>query len=197
MRPAIVVALILVAVVLVVGLFLGGIFNRFVALEERVDEQWSQVETAYQRRMDLIPNLVETVRGVADFERETFTAVTEARAQAGQVSLDPSELSDPQALARFEAAQGALGSALSRLLVTVERYPDLRASESFRDLQVQLEGTENRIAVARSRFNEAVREYNTAVKRIPGRFVAAIAGYDERPYFEARPGAEEPPKVEF
>jgi LemA protein len=197
MRPAIVVALILVAVVLVVGLFLGGIFNRFVALEERVDEQWSQVETAYQRRMDLIPNLVETVKGVADFERETFTAVTEARAQAGQVSLDPGELSDPQALARFEAAQGALSSALSRLLVTVERYPDLRASESFRDLQVQLEGTENRIAVARSRFNEAVREYNTAIKRIPGRFVAAIAGYDERPYFEARPGAEEPPKVEF
>jgi LemA protein len=147
--------------------------------------------------MDLIPNLVETVKGVANFERETYTAVAEARAQAGQVKLGPELLENPQAFQQFEQSQSALSSALSRLLVTVERYPELKANQNFSELQVQLEGTENRIAVERRRFNETAQTYNTAIRRFPARFVAAFAGFDKRPYFEAAAGAEQAPKVQF
>jgi LemA protein len=201
MRTLAIVLAVLLGLVLLVGIgtvmWGTGQYNRFVELEEGVEEAWSQVENNYQRRLDLVPNLVETVKGVADFEQETFTAVAEARAKAGQVELTPEMLSNPQALARFEQAQSELGSALSRLLVTVERYPQLKASESFRDLLVQLEGTENRIAVSRRNFNQAVRQFNTAIRRFPARLVAAIAGYESRPYFEATEGAEEAPAVSF
>jgi LemA protein len=180
----------------VVG-WLTAQYNALVTAEEQIEARWSDVETNYQRRLDLIPNLVETVKGVADFEKETYTAVAEARARAGQVTLSPEMLNNPQALQRFQQAQSEVGSALSRLLVAVERYPQLKANENFRDLQVQLEGTENRIAVARRRFNEAVQQYNLRVRRFPGRLVAALFGFEARPYFEAEAGAEEAPEVTF
>lgn len=195
------VALIVLLVVVVVlgGAFMWGkgIYNGFVGFDEAVTSAWSQVENNYQRRMDLIPNLVETVKGAAEFEQETFTAVAEARSKAGEVQLTSETLRDPQALARFEQAQGELSSALSRLLVTVERYPELKATDAFRDLQAQLEGTENRITVARRDFNEAVRAYNTSIRRFPANLVAGFTGFEQRPYFEAREGADEAPKVEF
>jgi LemA protein len=147
--------------------------------------------------MDLIPNLVETVKGVADFEKETFTQVAEARASAGQIRLSPELLNDAQAFQQFEQTQGALSSALSRLLVTVERYPELRAQSNFADLQQQLEGTENRIAVERRKFNEVAQEYNTRIRRFPTNVVASLTGFSARPYFAAREGADLPPKVEF
>ncbi|GAB4222570.1 MAG: LemA family protein [Acidobacteriota bacterium] len=201
MRKALVSLAVIVGLLVVVGLVLvvwgTKTYNRFVALEQRVDQAWADVENAYQRRMDLIPNLVETVKGVAGFEKETYTAVAEARAQAGSIRITPELLRDPQALARFDQAQSALSSALSRLLVTVERYPDLKANQNFLDLQAQLEGTENRIAVARRRFNEAVREYNTAIRRLPARLIAGLAGFESRAFFSAAPGAETAPKVEF
>jgi LemA protein len=194
----VVVALILLLLIaLGAAAWLTGQYNAIVTAEEQIDARWSDVETSYQRRLDLIPNLVETVKGVADFERETYTAVAEARARAGQVTLTPEMLSNPQALARFQQAQSEVGSALSRLLVAVERYPQLKANENFRDLQVQLEGTENRIAVARRRFNEAVQQYNLMVRRFPGRLVAALFGFEPRPYFEAEAGAEQAPEVAF
>lgn len=193
----------LIAVVIVVAL-LGavalwgvGINNRFVAFDEGVNSAWSQVQNDYQRRLDLIPNLVETVKGVANFEQSTYTAVAEARAKAGQVRLTPETLKDPQALAQFDQAQGQLSSALSRLLVTVEQYPELKANQNFLDLQTQLEGTENRIAVERKRFNETVQAYNVAVRRFPAGLVARLLGYAQRPYFQAREGAEQAPAVKF
>ncbi len=170
-------------------------YNRLVSLNEAVDGAWSQVENAYQRRADLIPNLVETVKGAADFEQETLTQVVEARSKISQVNLDGAP--NAEQLAQFQQAQDGLSSALSRLLVVVERYPELKATEAFRDLQAQLEGTENRIAVERGRFNDAVRGYNTATKQFPALIIAKVFGFDERPYFESTPGAEEPPKVEF
>jgi LemA protein len=144
-----------------------------------------------------VPNLVETVRGAAGFEQQTYTAVAEARAKVGQVRLDESLLNNAEAFAKFQAAQEELGSAISRLLVAVENYPDLKATQNFRDLQVQLEGTENRIAVERQRYNEVAREYNTSRNRVPAVFVARFLGFSEKAYFESKPGAEEPPKVEF
>jgi LemA protein len=176
------------------GLMLGS-YNRLVARDEAVDEAWGQVENVYQRRADLIPNLVETVKGARDFEQETFTAVAEARSQVGQVQVEGSP--DAAQLRQFEQAQSGLSSALSRLLVVVERYPDLRATQAFRDLQVQLEGTENRIAVERRRFNEATQHYNTIRRRFPTIMVASMLGFDDRPYFEAEAGAEQAPDVEF
>jgi LemA protein len=173
-----------------------GSYNRLVGLDENVDSAWSQVENVYQRRSDLIPNLVETVKGAAQFERDTFTAVTEARSKAGQVTMTGAPDSAEQ-LRQFEQAQDQLSSALSRLLVVVERYPELRATEAFRDLQSQLEGTENRISVERMRFNEAAREYNTARRRFPTVIIAPIMGFDEKPYFDAEEGADQPPPVEF
>lgn len=172
-----------------------GPYNRLVALEEAVDTAWSQVENVYQRRADLIPNLVETVKGAAAFEQETFTAVAEARSKVNQIDIEG--VPDAAQMQQFQAAQGELSSALSRLLVTVERYPELTATQAFRDLQAQLEGTENRIAVERKRYNEAVQLFNTARRQVPTNLYAMAFGFDEKTYFAAAPGAEEPPTVEF
>jgi LemA protein len=179
----------------IVALLGAGIYNRLVGLQEGVESAWAEVENHYQRRADLVPNLVATVKGAADFEQETFTRVTEARARVGQVSVGG--LPDAQQLEQFQAAQGELSSALSRLLVVVERYPELTATQAFRDLQVQLEGTENRVAVARGRYNEAARAYNTSRRRFPAAVFAGMFGFDERPYFEAQEGAAEAPQVDF
>lgn len=172
-----------------------GTYNRLVQLQEGVDAAWSQVENAYQRRADLIPNLVETVKGAADFERETFTAITEARSRVGQMSFPTAPTGEQ--LQAFEAAQDSLSSALSRLLVVVENYPNLTATQAFRDLQVQLEGTENRISVERRKFNLAVQEYNTARREFPTLIIAKAFDFGERTYFGAREGADEAPRVEF
>ena len=180
---------------LIAAVMVGGIYNRLVGLDEGVSTAWSQVENVYQRRADLIPNLVATVKGAKEFEQETLTQVVEARAKVGQVSFD--EAPDAENLAKFEAAQSQLSSALSRLLVVVERYPELKATEAFRDLQAQLEGTENRISVERRRFNDATLSYNKTRRRFPTVLVANIMGFDDKPYFEATEGADEPPKVEF
>mgnify|MGYP000946541614 CR=1 FL=1 len=171
--------------------------NSVPTAEEQAKAKWADVQNNYQRRSDLIPNLVETVKGAANFEQGTFTAVTEARAKAGQVTLTPESLKDPQAFARFEQAQGELGSALSRLLVTVENYPDLKASQNFRDLQAQLEGTENRITVARQRFNQAVQSYNSSVRVFPASVIASFRNFAARPYFQAKEGADQAPAVKF
>lgn len=188
----------LVAIALVVGLAVSGIFNRLVTLQQGTDAAWAQVQNVYQRRADLIPNLVNTVKGAANFERSTLTEVTNARASVGRVQLPQATApTDPQKFAEFERAQGQLGSALSRLLVVAERYPELKATAGFRDLQVQLEGTENRIAVERGRFNETVQAYNTAIKRFPAVLLAGMFGHTPRPYFTATAGAETPPKVDF
>ncbi len=172
-----------------------GSYNRLVNLDEGVDNAWSQVENVYQRRADLIPNLVATVKGAKEFEQETLTQVVEARAKVGQVNFDKAP--DAAQLEQFEAAQSQLSSALSRLLVVVERYPELKATEAFRDLQAQLEGTENRITVERKRFNDATLDYNKTRRQFPTILLANIMGFDDKPYFESTPGADKPPKVEF
>jgi LemA protein len=177
-----------------VGLLLMGSYNNLVGLAQGVDAQWAQVENTYQRRTDLIPNLVATVSGSANFEKSTLEAVTQARASVGQVKVNPS---DPASLAEFERAQSGLSSALSRLLVVSEQYPDLKASAGFRDLQVQLEGTENRISVERGRFNEKAQAYNTAILRMPARLFAGLFGMKEKPYFKAVAGSEKAPAVNF
>ncbi len=177
-------------------LFSGCGYNRMVSLEEAVSAQWAQVENAYQRRADLIPNLVNTVKGYADFEQETLTQVIEARAKATSVNINPENL-DAQAIEQFQAAQDGLSSALSRLMVVVERYPELKANQNFLDLQAQLEGTENRIAVERRKFNDTTREYNQYIRKFPQLIVASIFGFDKKEYFEAAEGTETPPTVEF
>lgn len=186
-----------VLVVIALALVATGVgsYNRLVELEEGVDNAWSQVENVYQRRADLVPNLVATVKGAKEFEQETLTQVVEARAKVGQTTFENAP--DADQLAQFEAAQSQLSSALSRLLVVVERYPELKATEAFVDLQAQLEGTENRIAVERKRFNDATLAYNKTRRRFPTILLANIMGFDDKPYFEATKGAEEPPKVEF
>jgi len=171
-------------------------YNTMVEKQEGIDEKWSQVETQYQRRSDLIPNLVNTVKGYADFEQSTLTGVIEARSKATSMQIDPSKL-DENTLKQFEAAQGQLSGALSRLMVTVERYPDLKANQNFRDLQAQLEGTENRIAVARKNFNESVKEYNTYVRKFPNNLIAGFFNFEKRPYFESAAGTENAPEVAF
>ena len=187
-----------VALAVIVGLWISGIFNRLVTLQQGTDAAWAQVQNVYQRRTDLIPNLVNTVSGSANFEKSTMVEVTEARASVGRVTLPAGGApTDPAQFAQFEKAQGQLGSALSRLLVVSERYPDLKATAGFRDLQAQLEGTENRIAVERGRFNEAVQAYNVAIKRFPAVLFAAMFGHNARPYFTATPGSERPPEVKF
>ena len=183
-----------VVVLVILGLALLGSYNSLVGLGQAVDAQWAQVENAYQRRADLIPNLVATVAGAANFEKSTLEAVTQARASVGQVRVNPS---DPASLAEFERTQSGLSSALSRLLVVSEQYPDLKASANFRDLQAQLEGTENRISVERGRFNEKAQEYNTAILRMPARLFAGLFGMKEKPYFKAVAGSERPPTVNF
>ena len=185
--------------VIIVALAVSGTYNSLVRLDQKVQAQWGQVENVYQRRADLIPNLVETVKGAADFEKSTFTAVTEARAKVGQIRVDEKMLSNPEAFAQFQQAQDQLGSAISRLLVTVENYPDLKATQNFRDLQVQLEGTENRITTERQRFNESAQAFNTKRMSFPMVFVAPLFGtrFAEKAYFKAQAGAETAPKVKF
>jgi len=189
----------LVALALLFGLGLMGSYNGLVSLSQAVDAQWGQVENVYQRRADLVPNLVETVKGAAAFEKNTFTAVTEARAKVGQVNLGGKAPVSPEAMAGFQKAQEGLGSALSRLLVVVEKYPELKATQNFRDLQAQLEGTENRIAVERMRFNEAAQAFNTRRNSFPTMLVAGFFGerFRERAYFKSQAGAETAPKVAF
>jgi len=173
-------------------------YNRLVSLEEEVSAAWAQVENVYQRRMDLIPNLVETVKAYAAHEQDTFAAVTDARSRAGGVmNIDEDLLNNPEAFARFQQTQDSLGSALQRLLVVTENYPDLKANQNFLALQDQLEGTENRIAVERMRFNEAVLSYNTLIRRFPQMIIARITGFEAKPYFKSASGAEIAPKVEF
>jgi LemA protein len=185
-------------VVFVIGLFFWGSYNRLVNLQTDVDSKWADVQTQYQRRLDLIPNLVNTVAGAANFEKSTLVEVTNARASVGRVQIDPNKApTDSAQLEQFQAAQGQLSSALSRLLVVVERYPELRANQNFLSLQAQLEGTENRIAVARRNFNESVQNYNATVRRAPTNLVAGIFGFSQRPFFTAQTGAERAPAVQF
>jgi len=186
-----------VLLALAVGLWSVGVYNGLVARNETVSKAWAQVETQYQRRFDLIPNLVETVKGSAKFEKETLTAVVEARARVGTLSVGKDALSDPAAFRKFEDAQGGLSSALSRLLVVFEKYPELKTTQGFQGLQDQLEGAENRIGVARHDYNEAAQAYDTAIKQFPGALVAGFGGFKERPYFSAKPGADAAPAVKF
>ena len=171
-------------------------YNTMVTLDEGISSQWAQVENAYQRRADLIPNLVNTVKGYADFEKETLTQVIEARSKATSVNIDPGNIT-PEAISQFQNAQSGLSSALSRLMVVVERYPELKANQNFLELQAQLEGTENRISVERRKFNETTRQYNTYIRKFPKNIVAGIFGFDKKTYFEAEEEAKEVPKVEF
>lgn len=173
-----------------------GAYNRLVGLSESTESQWANVQSAYQRRADLIPNLVSTVKGYADFEKSTLTDVIEARSKATSVQISADNLT-PDKIAEFQKAQGELKGALSRLLVSVERYPDLKANQNFLALQSQLEGTENRINVERDLFNEQVRTYNSSVKRIPTSLVAAVGGFEARGYFEAEAEAQDAPEVSF
>ena len=192
----VVVALAILGLVLI--LLAGGGYNHLVKLQQAVDSQWAQVQNVYQRRTDLVPNLVATVSGAANFEKSTLADIVQARASVGQVKVNANSApTDPAQLAAYEQAQGQLSSALSRLLVVVENYPNLKATEGFQDLQAQLEGTENRIAVERRDFNTAVQNYNTAIKSFPAVFYAGMFGFQPKPYFSATPGSDTPPKVQF
>lgn len=171
-------------------------YNGMVTMQESVTSQWGNVETAYQRRSDLIPNFVNTVKGAANFEQTTLTQVIEARAKATSVTIDPTKMT-AENMQQFQQAQGQLSSALSRLMVVVEQYPELKATQNFRDLQVELEGTENRISVERRKFNEVAQVYNTNIRRFPSSFIAGMFGFQAKPYFEATPGAEKAPEVKF
>src|ERR1700720_4828920 len=189
---------ILLFIIVIAALALGGIYNRLVRLQQGVDQRWAQVQNVYQRRADLIPNLVNTVAGAANFEKSTLVEVTNARASVGRVQLDPNKApTDAAQLEQFQAAQGQLSNALSRLLVVVERYPELKANQNFLSLQAQLEGTENRISVERNNFNGAVQDFNTAVRRFPTNMIAGMFGFSPRPFFAAQPGAEKAPTVNF
>ena len=192
----------LILVVIIFGAYYVGTRNELVGLDEGVKAQWSQVENDYQRRYDLIPNLVATVKGYAAHERETLEAITNARASVGRVQVTPGTSGDitsnPQAFAQFDQAQQGLSGALSRLLVVVERYPDLKANQNFLELQSQLEGTENRIAVERRRYNEVAQTYNVAIRRFPANLVASMSGFQAKEYFKVTtPAATEAPKVDF
>jgi len=191
---------IVIAVIVVLVLIgystIKGKYNSMVAMNENVDAQWAQVENVYQRRADLIPNLVNTVKGYADFEQQTLTDVIEARAKATSVNIDPSNL-NANSIQQFEAAQQGLSSALSKLMVVVERYPELKANQNFMELQTQLERTENRIAVERRAFNQAARDFNTYIKSFPQVFFASLLGFENKAYFKATDGAETPPEVKF
>lgn len=201
MNKGMIVALSIVGVIVIVVVIMVlwgiGAYNNLVTINESVTQSWSQVENQYQRRADLIPNLVNTVKGYAEFERGVLTDVTEARSRVSQMTVTPEVLNDPAAFQKFQQLQGELGGALSRLLVTIENYPNLKANENFLQLQAQLEGTENRITVARNKFNETVQSYNTTIKRFPNSMLAGIFGFGEKQYFKSAPGAETVPKVEF
>jgi len=200
MKKGCLLAIIIVAFLglIVLGVILWGtrIYNSMVTLQEGVTSQWGNVETQYQRRADLIPNFVNTVKGAAAFEQETLTRVVEARAKASQVTIDPTKMT-AENMQQFQAAQGELSSALSRLLVVVEKYPELKATQNFRDLQVELEGTENRIATERRKFNEVAQNFNATIKRFPQNIIAGMFGFTSKPYFEAMEGAEKAPEVKF
>jgi len=188
-------------IIILLAVFSGFLFsscgyNKMVEMDEQVTSQWAQVENVYQRRADLIPNLVNTVKGYAEFEQETLTGVIEARSKATSVNIDPSNL-NPQAVQQFNQAQEGLSSALSRLMVVVERYPDLKANQNFLDLQAQLEGTENRIAVERRKFNEVTQRYNAYIRKFPQLIYSGWFGFDKKTYFEAQQGAETAPEVNF
>lgn len=191
----IVVLVIFVLIVWPVSAWIGA-YNKMVSMDEGTKSAWAQVENVYQRRLDLIPNLVNTVKGVANFEKETLTQVIEARANATKVTIDPSKMTSAN-LQQFQEAQGKVSSTLSRLLVTVEQYPQLRATESFKELQSQLEGTENRITTERRRFNEVAQEYNAYIRKFFPRIVASFSGFKERPYFQAEAAAQKAPEVKF
>ncbi len=191
-----VIGLLLLIALIIVG-WATATYNQLVSLDETVNQAWAQVENQYQRRYDLIPNLVETVKGYAKHEREVFTQVTEARAKVGQITVTPDVLKDPQAFSRFQQAQDALGTAISRLIAVAENYPQLKANENFLQLQAQLEGTENRISVERRRYNEAVQRYNTYIRRFPANIIAGLFGFKERPYFKTIEEAQQAPKVQF
>ncbi len=179
------------------GIFLSGCgYNKMVDMEEQVESQWSQVENVYQRRADLIPNLVNTVKGYAEHEQETLNSVIEARAKATSVNVNPENLNEQQ-IEQFDQAQQGLSSALSRLMVVVERYPDLKANQNFRDLQAQLESTENRIAVERRRFNEVTQTYNSYIRQFPQVVYSGWIGFEKKDYFEAQQGADQAPEVQF
>ncbi|MCB0579591.1 MAG: LemA family protein [Phaeodactylibacter sp.] len=196
MMRSLVLAVVLIGLGLI--LFVSGCnsYNTFVDMEENVENEWGKVQSAYQRRADLIPNLVNTVKGVADFEKSTLTEVTQARSRATSINIDPTNLT-PEKLKEFQEAQSGLSQSLGRLLLVSENYPQLRASENFKELQVQLEGTENRIKVARDRYNDVVTAYNKRVRRFPGSLYAGMFGFDQKAQFEAEASAQEAPKVEF
>ena len=192
------IVLIIVFILIVGGIAVAGSYNRLSRMQQNVDAKWAQVQNVYQRRADLIPNLVNTVAGAANFEKSTLEAVTNARASVGRVQLDPNKApTDAAQLQQFQEAQGQLSTALSRLLVVSENYPELKANQNFQQLQAQLEGTENRISVERGNFNEAVQAYNTAVRSFPTNIFAGMLGFPPRPFFNAQPGAEKAPTVNF
>lgn len=189
---------ILLFVGLVIGLFFWGTYNKLVTIEQDVNKKWADVQTVYQRRADLIPNLVNTVAGAANFEKSTLTEVTNARASVGRMQINANEApKTAEQLEEFQRAQGQLGNALSRLLVVSENYPDLKATRNFQELQAQLEGTENRISVERNNFNGAVQTYNTALKRFPTNMIGGMFGFQQRPFFQSQEGAEKAPSVDF
>ena len=190
-----IILVLVVAVVLILAAFIKP-YNNMVQKEEVCSQAWANVENVYQRRADLIPNLVKTVQGAAQFEKSTLEAVINARAKATSVQVDPSNLTE-ESIAKFQAAQDQLSSALSRLLVTIEKYPELKANQNFLELQAQLEGTENRIAVERNKFNETVNDYNSYIRKFPNNIVAGLFNFDKKGYFKASAGAENAPAVEF
>ena len=196
MKRGYVVLIVIVAVVLVLFFWIKGMYNSMVRMDEGVSSAWAQVENVYQRRADLVPNLVATVKGYAEHESSTLEAVVNARAKATQMTVDPSSLSEAE-IAQFTAAQDELGAAIGRLLVSVERYPDMKANQNFLELQAQLEGTENRITVERQKFNEAARSYNVTIRRFPNNIFAGMFGFEKKGYFEASEGAEQAPVVSF
>lgn len=196
MKKSVIAIGIVLLLVLMLVFSVKNSYNKMVTMDEGVSAQWSNVENVYQRRADLIPNLVNTVKGYAEHERETLEGVIEARAKATSVTIDPSKL-DAQSIQKFQEAQDGLSSALSRLMVVMERYPDLKANQNFMDLQAQLEGTENRIAVERRKFNETAQQYNTYIRRFPQVLFAGMFNFDKKAYFEAQKGAEKAPEVQF
>ncbi len=190
------ITIIIVAIVAIIAFWAISGYNSLVSMDENVSNQWANVETQYQRRTDLIPNLVNTVKGYAAHEKETLEGVIAARSQATQIKVDPTDLT-PEKLAEYQKAQGQLATALGKLLAITENYPDLKANQNFLELQAQLEGTENRINVARKNFNDSAKAYNTAIRRFPKNILAGMFGFDKRAYFEAAEGAEQAPQVQF